>query len=827
MMKKITMVALGAWCALAAMAVPAKPGSRVVTQPDGSTLTLRRVGDEKTHALLTIDGKAVARDASGQFCYRLPDGSLSGVVAHDPNLRGNAELSFLNSNPAVTFEQVAAKASARRAARRAPAKAPSQVPHLGNAKIPVLLVQYKDYKFRDGANAKTTFENWFNGSGVSAKQYFVDQSNGKYTPQFDIYGPITLNNNRAYYGGNDYYTDEDLRPGQMVGEACTGLNSQINFSNYDNDGDGECDVVIVLYAGDGEASSFEDDCADSIWPHQWELSGSDYGKALTLDGVRVDKYACFNELYGMDLSKLDGIGCVAHEFSHCLGLPDFYDVNYKNNFGMGPWSLLDSGCYNDEGFTPIGYSGYEKEFMGWVTLQTPTANTHYTLPVWNSKDAAKDIAYKLVSSANPNEYFVLENRQRQGWDKYMVADGMMITHVSYKQSAWDNNEVNTSSPNLMTPVPADNALKLDYSKDYDYYSPNEESLLGDLWPYKNSTEFTDTSAPAAKLNLTSGKLGKPVTEITRNADGTISFMFMKAALPALSTPVLTQPTDICADGFTANWTHADAPAGTTYTLEVTPYVESASTEIHHAVFPDDFSDNKVWTSTSGYVGKDDNFPDGIKLGSAKQGGAMTSPALDAQGAEKVTVVVTACSYNTASSNDNSSMKVSTLNAAGTSLGNAIQALDKNYATYSFTLPAAASGNTKVKLETTTSAKGRFVVSEVYVYTGEYNPMAVRRAAATPLVYTGITGHSYTVSNLVGESFKYRVKAVATDSNANTDSDWTPAEIVVLAESGVADIYTNTPAQYFTLQGVRVNEHQLTPGLYIVRQGAKTSKILVK
>lgn len=146
----------------------------------------------------------------------------------------------------------------------------------------------------------------------------------------------------------------------MVAEACLAADSEVNFADYDWDGDGEVDQVFVLYAGLGEAAGGDD---DTVWPHMWNLSSSDYRKSLTLDNVKVDTYACSSEMtkdydtFGYP-DIVSGIGTFCHEFSHCLGYPDMYDMNYKN-FGMATWDLMDYGNYNGKGFIPSGYTAYE------------------------------------------------------------------------------------------------------------------------------------------------------------------------------------------------------------------------------------------------------------------------------------------------------------------------------------------------------------------------------------------------------------------------------------------------------------------------------------
>ena len=811
------------------MGVPARPDIRIMTQPDGSTVRLQMMGDERFHIFVTLDGLPVMYDAtSEEFRYRTLDG-VSAVMAHDPEVRTEAEKSFiLTASEVLNVDAQMQRAAARYVAvNKTTHRLDSQVQHIGNTKIPVLLVQYSDYKFKDGANAKNTFQDFFNGKELSARQYFVDQSNGKYTPQFDIYGPITLSNHRAYYGGNDSY-GKDLRPGQMVAEACKGLDKEIDFSEYDYDGDGTCDVVIVLYAGDGEASSSASDAANSIWPHQWNLISSDYGNYLKLDNTKINKYACFNELYGLDRTRIDGIGTVCHEFSHCLGLPDFYDTKYNANFGMGPWSIMDTGCYNDEGFLPIGYCAYEKEYLGWIKVLTPEPDTLYTLPVWNTNNADSDIAYKLVSDKDSNECFYLENRQRQGWDLFMPSDGMLITHLTYDALAWATNTVNNHSPNLFTPVPADGKLLLKYTNGLYRYDP--DNVEGDLWPYGKATKFTDSSNPAAALNNKGGYLGKPITEITRNGDGTISFYYMKKDPPRLATPTLLPCDESNGPNFTASWTHTDAPAGTTYTLEVTPYIKRPYIQYFNAKFPDDYINGK-W-DTSGYVATEINeFSDKLRLGSSRNSGAIISPKFNTEGVDEIAITVTAQSCDT----DSSSVNISTLKTSGATIQCKTVALTTSLSSYTITLRPNTSGATRVAIGTATDTKGGLYITEATAYSGEAPDVAHSRPDAAahhglapkPYLYSDIKEMQYEMTDLPEGTYAYRVKAVPLDTNQWLESEWSEVQEVTILQGGILSSADDDSPEYYTLQGTHVASSQLTPGLYIVRRGTRTHKIIVR
>ena len=532
-MKKIFLLTLAivvAWTA--AMAVPAKPGLNTVTMSDGTTLQVQVLGDEWNHSLATADGLTIAFGDDGLFYY-VVSGNISNVRAHDVANRSAAELSFVNANKdqmtmAAIQEAKYQSGKLRSVQPRNVSLKASQVPNNGSPRVPIILVQYTDKSMK---HTKTQFEAQYNTNAKSVFNYFKDQSNSLYTPQFDIYGIYTLPSSRATYGANNSSGD-DVGVAKMVGDAITKAGNDINWSQYDNDGDGQADVCIVVYAGVGEAQASYT-VPNAIWPCQWSLSaGAYYGDgpgAITRNGVTIDKFAVFNEISGSSDSgsTMDGIGTFCHEFSHCLGLPDFYETTYNHGyFGMSYWSLMDTGCYNGgsiSGDTPIGYSAYEKNFMGWINYITPTENTFYTLPVFNSKTAENDKAVR-ITALNNNEYWILENRKKQGWDYYIQDEGILITHFTYVADRWSANTVNNNSVQLATIMPADNSL-------------STNNLDKDLYGETNHA-FGPTTSPAMKANMSAsgslststggaGTVNKPVTEINLNSDGTASFWYIK------------------------------------------------------------------------------------------------------------------------------------------------------------------------------------------------------------------------------------------------------------------------------------------------------------
>ena len=529
-------------CALAAQAVPAKPGWHKMTQSDGTTLTIHAVGNAFNNAILTQDGLMVERGNDGSFYYKSSVTGLTAVLAHDEANRTPAENAFINAQRS----SLTMSSKTMRNVRSTPmlgvggSNDESGVPANGSRKIPIILVEFKDKKFN---NTRQGIIDAMLTGNESVGQYFRDQSNGVYQPDFEVFGIYTLSQNREYYGGHQG-DNNDKGLGYLVTEACQlAAADGVSFKPYDTNNDDYCDVVIVIYAGVGEAQAYYEH-PEAVWPCNWNLSSAAYYGMGGTGAFRpnsgdplVDTFAVFNELHGSNdnTTTIDGIGTFAHEFGHCLGLPDFYDTGSGGHYGLGDWDIMCLGCYNNDGFTPPGYSAYEKVFMRWINYITPQPGTYYTLPIFNQKQASTDKAICITSNLNQNEFFILENRRKQGWDRYAPGEGIMITHVIYNQDRWWGNTPNNQDIQLMSLMNADNS-----------WSYNDEST--DLWPQNGKTEFTDNSTPAAQLNMNArggivnnaGYLGKPVTEMVINSDGTASFWYMKGSA---TNPIISVSTD--------------------------------------------------------------------------------------------------------------------------------------------------------------------------------------------------------------------------------------------------------------------------------------------
>ena len=500
-MKRILLSISAVLAAIAIQAMPVKPGIwRNITLADGTVVKAELVGDEHLTYWRTADGA----------CYRQTPSA--GVFS-------KVELSALQSEYDAVVAQKAAreKAILESARTSMPVKKVEGSKFQGKKKCLVILANFTDTKFKP-EHTLDLYKQIINGENYSdetlgfkgsVRDYFKAQSGGQFEIDFDVVGPVDLPKGYAGYGKNDASgRDQTALVYPMVEDAVNLAKDQVtDWKQYDWDGDGLVEEVFVLYAGHGQATYPQD--PDLVWPHKSAID-----PMTVADGVKVSVYACSCELGATE--AIDGIGAFCHEFSHCMGLKDHYDINGRG-YGTGFWDIMCFGCYNGNSFLPAEYNSYEKMFCGW---KEPIVLNAEPQKIEGMKAlAAGGDTYIFYNDGNENEYYMLENRQKTGWDAALPGEGLIVLHVDYSKGAWEDNQVNyNAARQRMTVIPADNTL-----------GSTDEDKAGDAWPYQGNNSLTNYSRPACTVYNANtdgtGYMNKYLLNITQNADGTISFEY--------------------------------------------------------------------------------------------------------------------------------------------------------------------------------------------------------------------------------------------------------------------------------------------------------------
>lgn len=382
--------------AAGSFARPARPGAFMYRQPDGSKIAITLHGDEFGHYATDAQGRVLELDANG--FYRI---SASGI----PAIRRNSPV--------------------RRRVRY-------NGPYLstGERHIPVVLVEFADVHF-SFENVHEMFDALLNQEGYayegavgSVRDYYMENSHGAFVPVFDVMPPVRLEKNMAAYGAN--VNDFDKAPELALYEACMFLDADIDFSQYDQDEDGEIDMILYYFAGYDEADYGP---ADAIWSHQWSCreSTNSVVTSAKFDGLYLGRYFCTSELSGNTGARFTGIGATCHEFAHSIGLPDFYDSDGTDNGlagGMYDYSVMCIGTYNNDSKTPPYFNLLERQMLGWYEGEIPELpEGSLTIgPIYGN------VAYTTPSAQNEGEYFIWEFRDGTGWDSPLPA-GLLLYHI--------------------------------------------------------------------------------------------------------------------------------------------------------------------------------------------------------------------------------------------------------------------------------------------------------------------------------------------------------------------------------------------------------------
>lgn len=373
----------------------------------------------------------------------------------------------------------------------------NDIPRTGTIEYPLVLVDFIDRPFtiKDTLALRERYNRMYNEQGYidpavyyhgdeiyygatgSVSDYFRDQSYGQYIPGFKIIGPVHPSKGYAYYGKG-----EDGNLSSLVREICDSISTLglVDLTEYTRKGN--IDQLGIIYAGRGE--NYDGADPNTIWPQADILH---YNNRVL--GINKINYICTCELFWDSDSILDGIGTFCHEFSHTLGLPDFYNTSStaesESNAALGFWSIMDYGNYENGGFSPVGFTAFEKYSLGWMDIkEIDDAGIYSLYDISHTPDPDSGIhcAYRL-STHNDDQFIILENHNKTGWYKYHASEGLMVTAVNYDNRKWIDNTVNNVKSNKCYYIlPADN----NYDRLTNY---------ADLFPYQGIDSITTRGTP--------------------------------------------------------------------------------------------------------------------------------------------------------------------------------------------------------------------------------------------------------------------------------------------------------------------------------------------
>lgn len=498
----------------------AYPGLVEFRQPSGNIVKITMRGSEALKWAETEDGYTLLYDNSGNLVYAELDGAgdlvpSKEIAANVDSRSGETSVKLKQLPKRLSFskrqmemaEQIQAAKMAQMTQYRS-----SGSPVIGEKKMLLVLVDFPDCEFK---KTKSDFESLMNqlnytdnGCYGSVRDFYLENSFGQLDLTTDVVGVYRLKNNRAYYGGNDGYSN-DSNPRQMALEAVTMADADVDFTKYDNDNDGIVDGVHIIYAGPGEEAGGGSDC---IWAHSWTVSAK-------LDGMFTNRYSCSPEIRGSGGDNMTHIGVICHEIGHVFGTMDFYDTNYNTGGsypGTGKWDLMASGNWNGDGACPAHFNPYSKIYdFGWAEPANGNTAGTFTLRAKSQK------GFVRIDSKSDGEFFLVEYRVQTGFDKCVPYHGMMIYRASEGLSRMSMNTLNAYHKQQFYPIVANATKDIPTSVASTYGNVNTSSA-----PFpgtKGVTELTDYTIPSMKSWI-GVNTEYPITSISENvSEETVTF----------------------------------------------------------------------------------------------------------------------------------------------------------------------------------------------------------------------------------------------------------------------------------------------------------------
>jgi M6 family metalloprotease-like protein len=339
---------------------------------------------------------------------------------------------------------------------------PDTLQTTGTARMIVLLVEFTDVT-HDPSRTPAAIDGSLNGEASGARtlrSYYKEVSFGALTISATVTTVWRPSAETMSWYGADSSTEVDRQNGEirvLAAEAVKLFDASVDFRDFDSDGDGEVDHLLVVHAGQGQEADPEN--KDLIWSHHWEIVDDPFvpgPQPLVADGTRIHRYAM--------VSEFSPVGVVAHEFGHDLGLPDLYDTDGSSD-GAGLWDLMAGGSWNGAaaGDSPAHLSAWSRIELGWVTpTEVTTALVNAPIPAVETSGRV----YRLgAAGLSGTESFLVENRQPVGFDAALPGSGLLIWHVDESRGATTKNDDETHR--WVDLEEADEAIAADRPRDAD------------------------------------------------------------------------------------------------------------------------------------------------------------------------------------------------------------------------------------------------------------------------------------------------------------------------------------------------------------------------
>lgn len=453
-------------------------------------------------------------------------------------------------------------------------------PVLGTYRIPVLLGLYGNSGSTPPFTQSQIDDAYFGTGPGTITAYYTEVSNSRATLEGDVLDWVqTARPDTAYTVGESGLVSGPLG-GQGAGNfvyELLDLQSGVDWGLYDNDGpdgnpnsgddDGFVDVLAVIHPTKGGECGGSGS-SERIWSHRWSLSAA-VGTVFTTDTprpgggfIRVNDYT-IQPSVSCTGGNLNEIGVFTHELGHAFGLPDLYDTcdggsscpnDGASTSGSGIWDLMASGswgCNNASPALPCHMGAWTKAALGWVDVITLAPDTdHGTVTI--PPVVGTGTVYRVDANDGSGEYFLLENRQRMGFDQNLYREGLLVWQIDpdWVASRWPPNRVNANAHQGVWLRQADG--------DDDLGAGVGRGDSGDPFPGSTGNTAFHTVSQPGSISFGGGVTGVTLFDIQEVGDD----VTLNVSTRFASITVDAQGTSATDGIFTVNGQQTDPPATT-------------------------------------------------------------------------------------------------------------------------------------------------------------------------------------------------------------------------------------------------------------------------
>lgn len=403
----------------------------------------------------------------------------------------------------------------------------------GSRRTLTILIDFKDYRQEDvlpGLSADvidasiyaeaTPARSALYSPYESVRAYYDRASEGRFELQGDVLGWYSFEDNREEYEPQEVVRTPGMTDGQfntlkfireqeaLYELATTALDKfesdGHDFTQYDNDNDGDIDSLTILYAGPrGSWSSF-------WWAYQWSFQLSTFNK--TYDGKALNQFVFqFVDTRGRNNDDFDPQTLI-HETGHALGLPDYYDYDaglraserQGPDGGVGGLDIMDANWGNHNAFSRWLLDWVDPKVIesGAPAVQTLVASTDQGV---GEKALALFPGLDPTSNSPGTDMYLLEYRRRTGNDggvNQIPADGLLLWRIDGTPNIAGNGFRfnNSDSPKKL--------IRLVRNGSSDDFGNRQTATASDF--FTAGDDFTPFSSPGSGSTLLS------ITEIQLN-----------------------------------------------------------------------------------------------------------------------------------------------------------------------------------------------------------------------------------------------------------------------------------------------------------------------